>query len=205
VLVTAPQLLIARKDLAASNLREFIALAKNSKTPLNIGSAGAGTISHLTQVMLDQRIGIGTSHIPFRGAAPAVTAVLGGHVDAAWVMPAPTLAAIKAGLIKPLAVTSPARDPSLPNVPTADESGVANFEVMNWQGLFAPAKTPKPVIDAIAKAVAEALQRPEVKARLASRGFVARGDGPEVAAEQVRTNVVRWAEVLRKAGIKSLK
>jgi tripartite-type tricarboxylate transporter receptor subunit TctC len=204
MLVTAPQLLIARKDLPASDLRGLIALAKGAKTPLNIGSAGAGTISHLTQVMFDQRTGIGTSHIPFRGAAPAVTAVLGGHVDAAWVMPAPTLNAIAAGQLKALAVTSAERDASLPNVPTADESGVPNFQVMNWQGLFAPANTPKPVVDAIAKAVAEALQKPEVRARLAAVGFTARGDGPGVAAEQVRTNVVRWAEVLRKAGIKSI-
>jgi tripartite-type tricarboxylate transporter receptor subunit TctC len=204
VLVTAPQLLIARKDIAASNLREFIALAKSGKGPLNIGSAGAGTISHLTQVMLDQRIGTSTSHIPFRGAAPAVTAVLGGHVDAAWVMPAPTLSAIRAGQLKALAVTSAERDPSLPDVPTAGESGLPDFQVMNWQGLFAPAGTPKPVVQAIAKAVAEALQRPEVRARMASIGFVARGDGPEVAAAQVRTNVARWAEVLQKAGIKSI-
>lgn len=204
MLVTAPQLLIARKDIGVSDLREFIALAKGAKTPLNIGSAGAGTISHLTQVMLDQRIGTKTSHIPFRGAAPAVTAVLGGHVDAAWVMPAPTLSAVKAGQLKALAVTSPDRDPSLPNVATANESGVPNFEVMNWQGLFAPANTPKPVVQAIAKAVAEALKKPEVRARMASIGFVARGDGPEVAAEQVRTNVLRWGEVLQKAGIKSV-
>lgn len=204
VLVTAPQLLIARKDIGVSNLREFIALARASKAPLNVGSAGAGTISHLTQVMLDQRTGIHTSHIPFRGAAPAVLAVLGGHVDAAWVMPAPTLAAVAAGQLKAIAVTSAERDPALPNVQTADESGLPNFHVMNWQGLFAPAHTPKPVVEAIAKAVAEALQRPEVRARLSSIGFEARGDGSEVAAEQVRTNVVRWSGVLRKAGIKSV-
>jgi tripartite-type tricarboxylate transporter receptor subunit TctC len=154
--------------------------------------------------MVDQRTGISTSHIPFRGAAPAVTAVLGGHVDAAWVMPAPTLTSIAAGQIKALAVTSPERDPALPNVPTAEESGLANFQVMNWQGLFAPANTPKPVVQQIAKAVAEALQRPEVRARMAKIGFAARGDGPEVAAEQVRTNVVRWSAVLQKAGIKSI-
>ena len=204
VLVTAPQVLIARKDIGASNLREFIALSKSSKTPLNIGSAGAGTISHLTQVMLDQRTGINSSHIPFRGAAPAVTAVLGGHVDAAWVMPAPTLTSIASGQLKALAVTSPKRDPALPQVPTAEESGLPNFQVMNWQGLFAPANTPKPVVQQIAKAVAEALQRPDVRARMAKIGFAARGDGPDAAAEQVRTNVVRWSAVLQKAGIKSI-
>jgi tripartite-type tricarboxylate transporter receptor subunit TctC len=204
VLVTAPQVLVARKDIGVSNLRELIALAKSGKTPLNIGTAGVGTISHLTQVMLDQRTGINTSHIPFRGAAPAVTAVLGGHVDAAWVMPAPTLTSIASGQLKALAVTSPERDPALPQVPTAEESGLTNFEVMNWQRLFAPANTPKPVVQQIAKAVAEALQRPEIRARMAKVGFATRGDGPEVAAEQVRTNVALWSAVLQKAGIKSI-
>jgi tripartite-type tricarboxylate transporter receptor subunit TctC len=203
VLVTAPQLLVARPDLGAANLREFIGLAKVAKNPVNVGSAGIGTISHLTQVLLEQRTGITSSHIPFRGAAPAVTAVMGGHVDAAWVMPAPTLASIAAGKLKALAVTSAARDPRLPAVATAEESGLPNFQVMNWQGLFAPATTPKPIVDRIAKAVTAALKRPEVVARLAAMGFETRGDGPGVAANQVRTNVVRWSEVLRKAGIKA--
>ena len=203
VLVRAPQLLIARPDIGVANLREFIDLAKRSKKPLNMGSAGSGTISHLTQVLLEQRTGIASSHIPFRGAAPAVTAVMGGHVDAAWVMPAPTLASVAAGKLKALAVTGAEREPRLPTVATAEELGVPNFQIMNWQGLFAPANTPKPVVAHISKAVAEALKRPEVVARLAAMGFEARGDGPDVAAAQVRTNVVRWSEVLRKAGIKA--
>lgn len=203
ILVTAPQLLIGRPDLAAADLREFIALARATKVPLNIGSAGTGTISHLTQVLLEQRTGVGAAHIPFRGAAPAVTAVMGGHVDAAWVMPAPTLASIAAGKLKALAVTGAGRDPSLPAVATAEELGVPDFQIVNWQGLFAPAQTPKPVIESIARTVAEALKRPEVVARLAALGFAARGDGPDAAAALVRTNVARWSEILRKAGIKA--
>ena len=203
ILVTAPQVLIARRDIAAANLREFIELAKGAKTPLNVASAGLGTISHLTQVLLEQRTGTTSSHIPFRGAAPAVTAVMGGHVDAAWVMPATALDSIGSGQLKALAVTSAERDPRLPEVATAEELGLTNFQIMNWQGLFAPANTPKPIIDHIAKSVAEALKRPEVIARLTGMGFDPRGDGPEAAAAQVRTNVIRWSEVLRKAGIKT--
>jgi tripartite-type tricarboxylate transporter receptor subunit TctC len=199
ILVTAPQLLIARSDIEASNLREFIVLAKTKK--LNMASAGTGTISHLTQVLLEQLTGISSTHIPFHGAGPAVTAVLGKHVDAAWVMPAPTLAYVAAGQVKALAVTGPIRDPKLPQVPTAEESGVSNFQVMNWQGLFAPANTPRSIIDKISHAVAAALRKPEVRARMESLGFEARGDGPEAAAEQVRTNVARWSTVLAKAGL----
>jgi len=203
ILVTAPQVLIARRDLRAADLRQFIELAREAKTPLSVATAGSGTISHLTQVLLEQRTGIAATHIPFRGAAPAVTAVLGGHVDAAWVMPAPALASIASGQLKALAVTSAERDSGLPAVATAAELGLQDFQVMNWQGLFAPAKTPRPVVDYIAGAVAAALKRPDVVARLAAIGFQARGDGPEATEAQVRTNVVRWSDVLRKAGIKA--
>ena len=200
VLVMAPQVLVARADLPASDLGAFIAAAKAGQ--FNVASAGVGTISHLTEVLLEQRTGIKTLHIPFRGAAPAVTALLGKHVDAAWLMPAPLLAAIEGGQLKALAVTSAARDPKLPNVATAEESGLPDFQIMNWQGLFAPAGTPKPVVDRIAQVVAEVVRKPEIRERFAKVGFDARGDGPAAAAEQVRTNVARWSWVIAQAGIK---
>jgi tripartite-type tricarboxylate transporter receptor subunit TctC len=203
VLVTAPQLLVARPDLAANDLRGFIEAAKANPGKLNVASAGIGTISHLTDVMLGQRTGIQTAHIPFRGAAPAVTALIGKHVDAAWVMPAPALPYVASGQLKALAVTSAARDPRFPQVPTAEEAGIANFQIANWQGLFAPYGTPRPVVDKIAGAVAQLMKDPEVRKRLGAVGFDARGDGPAAAAEQVRLNVAKWSEVVIKAGIKA--
>ena len=203
VLVTAPQILVARNDLPANDLRGFIDAAKASPGKLNVASAGIGTISHLTEVMLDQRMGMKTAHIPFRGAAPAVTAVLGKHVDAAWVMPAPALPYVMSGQLKALAVTSAARDARFPQLATAEEAGIANFQIANWQGLFAPFGTPKPVVYKIAAAVAELMKNPEVRRRLAAVGFDARGDGPAVAAEQVRVNTAKWSEVVARAGIKA--
>jgi tripartite-type tricarboxylate transporter receptor subunit TctC len=202
VLVVAPQVLVARPDLPASDLRAFIADAKAKPGTLNVGSSGPGTISHLTEVLLEQRTGIKTSHIPFRGAAPAVTALIGKHVDASWLMPAPLLSAIENGQLKALAVTGAARDPKLPNVPTAEEAGLPDFQIMNWQGLFAPFGTPKPIVDKIAQVVADVVRKPEIRERLAKVGFDARGDGPAAAAEQVRTNVARWSDVIVRAGIK---
>jgi len=202
MLVTAPQVLVARADLPASDLRAFIAYGKANPGKLNIASPGAGTISHLTQVLLQQRTGIKSSHIPFRGAAPAVNALLGKHVDASWLMPAPLLSAIESGQLKALAVTSAGRYPKLLNVATAEELGVKDFQVMNLQGLFAPAGTPKPIVDKIAGVVGKLLQKPEVKERLAQIGFDALGDGPDAAAELVRVNVARWSEVVAAAGIK---
>jgi tripartite-type tricarboxylate transporter receptor subunit TctC len=198
----APQVLVARPDLPASDLRAFIANARARPGALNVASSGPGTISHLTEVLLEQRTGIKTSHIPFRGAAPAVTALIGRHVDASWLMPAPLLSSIENGQLKALAVTGATRDPKLPNVPTAEEAGLPDFQIMNWQGLFAPFGTPKPVIDKIAQVVAEVVRKPEIRERFAKVGFDARGDGPAAAAEQVRTNVARWSDVILRAGIK---
>ena len=202
LVVTAPQVLIVRSDLGVSDLKGFIAAAKAASAPLNVASAGAGTISHLTEILLDQRSGIRTSMIPFRGASPAVTAVLGKYVDAAWVMLAPALSNIADGQVKAIAVSGATRDPTLPQVPTVEEAGVPDFQVINWQGLFAPRGTPKPIVDQIARAVADAMQKPEVRARLAAVGFVARGDGPAIAAEQVRANVAKWSDVVTRANLK---
>ena len=202
VLVVAPQVLVSRPDLPASDLRAFIAEAKARPGTLNVALSGPGTISHLTEVLLEQRTGIKTLHIPFRGAALAVTALIGKHVDASWLMPAPLLSAVESGQLKALAVTSAARDPKLPNVPTAEEAGLADFQIMNWQGLFAPFGTPKPIVDKIAQVVAEVVRKPEIRERFAKVGFDARGDGPAVAAAQVRANVARWSEVIVRAGIK---
>ena len=202
VLVMAPQVLVAGADLPASDLRAFIADAKARPGGLNVASPGPGTISHLTEVLLEQRTGIKTPHIPFRGAAPAVTALIGRHVDASWLMPAPLLSSIGNGQLKALAVTGAARDPKLPNVPTAEEAGLPDFQIMNWQGLFAPFGTPKPIVDKIAQVVAEVVRKPEIRDRFAKVGFDARGDGPAAAAEQVRTNVARWSDVIVRAGIK---
>jgi tripartite-type tricarboxylate transporter receptor subunit TctC len=203
VLVVAPQVLVARPDLPASDLRTFIADAKARPGTLNVALSGPGTISHLTEVLLEQRTGIKTLHIPFRGAALAVTALIGKHVDASWLMAAPLLSAVESGQLKALAVTSAARDPKLPNVATAEEAGLADFQIMNWQGLFAPVGTPQPIVDKLAQVVADVVRRPEIRERLAKVGFDARGDGPAAAAEQVRTNVARWSDVIVRAGIKS--
>ena len=202
LLVTATQVLVVRNDLGVSDLQSFLALARRKQDGLNMASAGAGTISHLTEVLLELRTGTHTTHIPFKGAAPALTAMLGGHVDAMWVMLSPAQTHIASGKIKAIAVTSAKRDPKLPGVPTVEESGIADFEVTNWQGLFAPAGTPKPVIEKIWRTVAEVLAKPEVKDRMASVGFDTRGDGGQVVTDLIRSSVPKWADVVKRAGIR---
>lgn len=203
LLVTATQVLVVRSDLGVSDLQSFLALTKSKAAGLNMASAGSGTISHLTEVLLELRTGTRTTHIPFKGAAPALTAMLGGHVDGMWVMLAPAQSHLASGKIKAIAVTSVARDPKLPNVPTVEESGIADFQVTNWQGLFAPAGTPRPIVDRIYRTVADVLRKPEIRARMNSVGFDARGDGPQVVAEQIRSSVPKWADVVKRAGIRA--
>jgi tripartite-type tricarboxylate transporter receptor subunit TctC len=202
LIATATQLLVVRPGLGVADLRQFLDFARRKGTDLNMASAGTATLSHLTEVLLEQKSGIATTHIPFKGAAPALTALLGAHVDAMWVMPAPAVPHLRSGQLLALAVTSAARDPNLPNVPTVEESGIADFRVENWQGLFGPTATPKPLVEKIGRVVAEVVKTPDVKSRMAAVGFDARGDGPDVVAELIRTNLPKWSEVIKRSGLK---
>ena len=203
LLVTATQVLVVRPDLGVSNLKEFIELAKSRDGGLNIASAGGGTISHLTGVLLEQRAGFKTTHVPFRGAAPALSAMLGGHVDGMWVMLAPAVPHLHSGKLKAVAVTARQRDPELPAVPTAIESGVQDFQVENWQALFTPAGTPKPIVDKIRQAVVESFKKPEVAGRMRALGFATRGDEGAVVTKLIRDSLPKWAEVVKAANIQA--
>jgi tripartite-type tricarboxylate transporter receptor subunit TctC len=202
LIATATQLLVVRPGLGVADFKQFLDFARLKGADVNMASAGAGTLSHLTEVLLEQRSGITTTHIPFKGAAPALTAMLGAHVDAMWVMPAPAVPHLRSGKLLPIAVTSAARDKSLPDVPTVEESGIADFRIDNWQGLFAPIGTPKPIIEKIGRTVAAVVRTPEVRTRMAAVGFDPRGDGPAVVAELVTTNLPKWSDVIRRAGIR---
>jgi tripartite-type tricarboxylate transporter receptor subunit TctC len=198
LLCTATQVLVVRPDLGVTDLKSFIELARKKDGGLNIASAGGGTISHLTGVLLEQRAGFKTTHVPFRGAAPALSAMLGGHVDGMWVMLAPAVPHLHSGKLQAVAVTADKRDPELPAVPTAEESGVKDF-----QGLFAPAGTPQPVVDKIRQAVVESLKRPEVAGRMRALGFTPRGDSGDVVTGLIRASMPKWAEVVKRANIKA--
>ncbi len=203
LLMTATQILVVRPDLGVTDLKSFIDLAKSKNGGLNIASAGGGTISHLTGVLLEQRSGFKTTHVPFRGAAPALSAMLGGHVDGMWVMLAPAVPHLHSGKLKAVAVTAAQRDPELPAVPTAAESGVSDFQVENWQALFAPAGTPKPIVDKIAATVVEVLKKPEIAGRMRAMGFQPRGDRGEVVTGLIRDSIPKWADVVKRANIQA--
>lgn len=204
VLAKAPGALAVRPDLGISTLDDFVAYAKKSGKGLMVASTGIGTVSHLTGIMFQQRMGLPQwTDVPYPGAAKAVTDVIGHHVDSIFVMVAPLVPFDQHGELKILAVTTATRSPAVPDVPTvAEKTSLKDFNVANWVAMFAPAGTPKPIADKLAKDVAVALKEPAVAESLAKLGLDVAGDGPEPLAEEVRAKVAQWREVIQRAGLK---
>jgi tripartite-type tricarboxylate transporter receptor subunit TctC len=171
---------------------------------LMVASTGIGTVSHLTGIMFQQRMGLPPwTDVPYPGAAKAVTDVIGHHVDSIFVMVAPLVPFDQSGDLKILAVTTAARSAAVPNVPTvAEETSLKDFNVANWVAMFAPAGTPKPIVEKLAQDVATALKEPAVSKSLAQLGLDVAGDGPEPLATEVRTTVLLWRYVIARAGLK---
>jgi tripartite-type tricarboxylate transporter receptor subunit TctC len=201
---TAPQavIVVARPDIPAASLKELIALARTR--PLNYGSPGVGSVPHLVIEHLFTTIeNARMEHIPFPGAAQALTGALGGQIEVAVVTLPPAVAQVASGKLKGIAVTTPARAAALPEVPTTTEAGYPNVTVTVWNGFFVPAKTPKAIADKLGETILTVAAMPDVKARLGQLGF----EPTSIAGEQFQRDVVAelksWAEIVEKAGIKA--
>lgn len=203
LLTRAAQVLALRRDLAATTLQEFIALAMARGGGLNIASPGNASSGHLAGALLQLRTGTTWAHVPYRGGGPAVADVLAGHVDGVWVTLTPAVPHIRAGALRAVAVSTPGRAAALPDVPTVAEQGVPGFDVTNWQGLFAPAGTPPAIIRRLHDALLRVLDEPPVRARLEDQGFEVVAGPPEALAATVAENLPRWREVVRAAGIRA--
>jgi tripartite-type tricarboxylate transporter receptor subunit TctC len=199
----APQAIIitSQPDLAANTLPELIALAKTRR--LNYGSPGAGSVPHLLGVYLFGSLaGVALEHIPFPGAAQALTNLLGKQTDLAMVTVAPAVTLVADGKLKGIVVTTPQRSAALPKVPTAAESGYPGFSVSVWTGFFVPARTPKPIADKLEAVVLKVADEPEIKARLAKLGFEPTSMAGEPFQHDIAAEFKRWDEVLDRAGLK---
>jgi tripartite-type tricarboxylate transporter receptor subunit TctC len=199
----APQAIIitSQPELPASTLQELIALGKTRR--LNYGSPGAGSVPHLLGVYLFGSLaGVTLDHIPFPGAAQALTSLLGKQTDLAMVTLSPAVPLVANGKMKGIVVTTPERSAALPQVPTAAESGYPGFSVSVWTGFFVPAKTPKPIADRLEGVILKVANEPEIKAKLSQLGF----EPTNIPGEQFQRDVVaelkRWDEVVDKAGMK---
>ena len=193
--------LLVRPDFPASNVKEFIAYVKANPGKVNYASQGNGTTSHLTGAMFDAATGTKMNHIPYRGTAPAINDLLGGHVDLMFNELATSVELHKGGRAKLLAVTTEKRIDELPDVPTMQEEGVPNFISDTWNAISAPPKTPAAIVAKLNAAVNQALQDPEVKAHYARMHLTAVGGTPENMAKIVKADTERWGAVIKSANV----
>jgi tripartite-type tricarboxylate transporter receptor subunit TctC len=201
--VTTPQFLTAHPSVPANTVGELIALAKKEPGKLTYASIEIGSASHLTMEMMKSAAGVDILHVPHRGSAPAITAILGGTVDIGFFVPGNVLAHVKAGKLKILAATGPRRFESQPNVPTMIESGFKDFEATAWIGFLAPGGTPRPVIDRYNREIVRILRSPEVRDKLLAVDFEMVASTPEYFAEWIRKEIQRWAAIIKQTGAKA--
>lgn len=194
--------LLVRPDFPAKTVQEFIAYVKANPGKVNYASQGNGTTSHLTGAMFDRMVGTKMNHVPYRGTAPALNDLIGGHVDIFFNELATSVELHKAGKARILAVTSEKRLEELPDVPTMIESGVPGFISDTWNALSAPPKTPPHVIAKLNGALNAALNMPEVKAHYDRMHLTIMGGTPERMAEIVKADTKRWGDVIRSADVK---
>jgi tripartite-type tricarboxylate transporter receptor subunit TctC len=193
--------LAVHPSVAAKTIPEFIALAKDRPGKINYSSAGVGTSPQLSMELFRMHAGIQLVHVPYKGAGPALVALLGGHVEAMFSTVPTYTGALRAGKVRLLAVTSTTRHPDLPDVPTLAESGMPGFEVISWQGLCTPAGVPQAVLARIRSGLVAALAQSEVKKQLADQGMQLTPLMAEKFAAFVRSERAKWAKVVKDVGI----
>ncbi len=207
LVVKVPNAIFVNNDLPVRSLRELVDLAKRQPGKLNIGSSGVGTSLHMTGELLKQAAGIEMTHVPFRGAGPMLQEIIAGRVEVGVDNLPSVIGHLRDGRLRPLAVTTATRSPSLPDVPTCAEAGFPAVEATAWFGLVAPARTPRPIIDRIARDTNAALADPAVWAKLADLGGMKPDltpDGfstPQTFDAFIRGEIVKWAEVVERGRI----
>ena len=197
-----PMVVVVKAESPYKTLADLVNAARAKPGTLTMASAGNGTVGHLSGEMFAQRAGVKILHVPYKGAAPAATDLMGGQVDFYFATPQAAIPLVKGGKLRALAVTSVKRVPVLPEVPTVDESGYKGFEAMDWKGLVAPAGTPPDVVKRLNAAADKALGQPDTLTRLLAEGSVPMGGSPEKFAQFLKAENARWGDAVRKAGVK---
>ena len=199
----AALILVAHPSIPAKNLAEFIAFARKAKSAaFAYGTSGTGGTPHLAGELLRQRTGIALEHIPYKGGGQAIIDVIGGQIPLVFTAVATAQQYVKAGRLRGLGVPGAKRSGALPAVPTFIESGQADFDVTSWVSIFAPAKTPRAVIDRLQREIAVVLRADAVRERYLTLGIEPVGNTPEQFTEQIRADLARWEKVVKAAGIK---
>ena len=199
---TTPLVMVVHPGVPAKNVKEIIALAKAKPGKLNFGSSGTGGSNHLAGELFDAMAGVKMVHIPYKGNAGALTDIAGGHLDVVYNGITSAIALVRGNKLRALAVTSLQRSAALPDVPTLDESGLKGFEAVAWNGLNAPAKTPRDIVMTINADVIRIVNSPELKERLKADGSDPVGSTPEQFATFLRNEIAKWAKVIKFANVK---
>ncbi|GAA5232377.1 tripartite tricarboxylate transporter substrate binding protein [Verticiella sediminum] len=201
MLAYGPNILVAHPALPVQSLGDFIALAKSEPGKLNYGTSGNGSLGHLAMESLKSMTGIELTHIPYKGAAPALNAVLSGEVSVEIVQIMTALPHVKAGRLRALGITTATRSPAAPDIPTIAEAGAPGFEGSSWFGIVAPAQTPPAVIAKLNEEFVRIMNLPDIKTRFLSEGVEPVGDTPEQFAATMRDESARWGKVIKDMGI----
>ena len=199
-LLTIPFYLVVRPTLAARSIQELVALAKAEPGKLTYASFGTGSSQHLAAEILKSKMNIDLLHVPYKGSSEAITAVVTGEVDMMF-NGGQVLPLVNGGKLRALASTEPKRTPVTPNLPTMIESGVPDYDVTSWFGLFAPAALPRPIIDRLNREVGTVLQASAVREKFAFSGMGLTPSTPEELGARLRADLPKWAKIMRDAGI----
>ena len=203
LMVTAAQFLVVHPSVPAKNVAELVALAKTDPKALSYGSVSVGSASHLTMEMLKSAAGVNLTHVPYKGAGPAVADLIGGQIQAAFLVPGNITQFAKDGRARLLASTGPRRFASTPDVPTMVEQGYPGFVALSWIGFLAPGGTPQPVIDRYHKEIVRIIQTPEIRAKLEAMEFELVASTPKYFADWIGSEIVRWGNVIKATGTKA--
>ena len=200
--VTTANIMIVHPSLPVYTVKDLIALARARPGQLSYATAGNGSASHLGTEVFKAMAKVDIVHVPYKGAAPGVTDLMGGHVQMMIIGMAVGLPAVRGGKVRALGVSSLTRSPAAPDIPTLNESGLPGFEVVNWMGYIIPAKTPRDIVNKLSAEIRAVLQVSETRERLMKQGLEPAGNTPEEFDAFIRSEIAKWSKVVKQAGLK---
>ena len=203
LVATSPSLIAVHPSVPVTNIRELIALAKKRPDTIKFGTSGSGTITHLAVELLASQTGTKFTHVPYKGGGPALIALMSGEIDMSVLAVVAVAGHVNSGRMRVLAVTSGKRMPSLPNIPTVAESGLANYEFNSWVGIVAPTSTPASIIKILNEHIVRAARTPDVIERFAKDGTEVVAGTPEQFKKVITDEVALWSRIIRQAGIRA--
>jgi len=203
LLASAPLVLVTTNNLPVTNVKDLIALAKEKPGELNYGNSGVGTTAHLAAELFNHSAGLKIVNVPYKGGGPAIVDLVAGNIQMYFSTVPAAIAQTNANRLKALAVTSPIRVSKLPNTPTIAESGLPDFEVVGWFGIFAPAKTPQAVIDKLNQEINKILAMPDVREKLEEEGLIPGGGTPKELGTFLNNEIVKWGKLINEVGIRA--